>query len=105
MPVLGEVALEMGEIPLQQKRDPAGIVGDRMSGRFEQLGDDLRVGFSIEPDPGGGREVHAILPHGRVTRDEGQGAVPDAAQERLADQKESPVVRLAANKLLPQKQF
>ena len=68
MPVLGEVAFEMGEIVLQQQRDPFGIVRDRMSGRFEQLGDDLGIGFSVEPDPGGGSEIHAVVPHRSVNR-------------------------------------
>ena len=42
---------------------------------------------------------------GRLTRAEGRDGVPKAALERLADPKESPVVRLAAMKLLQQKQF
>ena len=42
---------------------------------------------------------------GRVTRDEGADAVPHAALERLSDPKESPTVRLAAIKLLQQKQI
>ena len=42
---------------------------------------------------------------GRATREEGPDAVPDTALERLADPKESPAVRLAAIKLLQQKQF
>lgn len=42
---------------------------------------------------------------GRVTREEGPDAVPETALERLADPKESPAVRLAAIKLLQQKQF
>jgi hypothetical protein len=42
---------------------------------------------------------------GRATRDEGPDAVPETALERLADPKESPAVRLAAIKLLQQKQF
>jgi len=42
---------------------------------------------------------------GRATRAEGPDAVPETALERLADPKESPAVRLAAIKLLQQKQF
>lgn len=42
---------------------------------------------------------------GRATRDEGPDAVPETALTRLADPKESPAVRLAAIKLLQQKQF
>jgi hypothetical protein len=42
---------------------------------------------------------------GRATREEGPDAVPDTALARLADPKESPAVRLAAIKLLQQKQF
>jgi hypothetical protein len=42
---------------------------------------------------------------GRATRTEGPDAVPETALERLADPKESPAVRLAAIKLLQQKQF
>jgi hypothetical protein len=42
---------------------------------------------------------------GRVTRAEGQDAVPGTALERLADTRESPAVRLAAIRLLQQKQF
>jgi hypothetical protein len=68
MPVLGEVALEVGEIALQQKRDPAGIVGYRVSGRFEQLGHDLGIGFSVEADAGGGGQVHSVVSHRGVNR-------------------------------------
>jgi hypothetical protein len=42
---------------------------------------------------------------GRMTREEGPAAVPSAALERLSDARESPVVRLAAIKLLQQKQI
>jgi hypothetical protein len=42
---------------------------------------------------------------GRLTRAEGPGAVPHAALQRLADARETPAVRLAAIKLLQQKQF
>ena len=42
---------------------------------------------------------------GRATREEGPDAVPSTALERLADPKELPAVRLAAIKLLQQKQF
>jgi len=42
---------------------------------------------------------------GRVTRAEGADAVPQAALERLVDPKESPIVRLAAIKLLQQQQI
>ena len=42
---------------------------------------------------------------GRVTQAEGPDAVPETALERLADPKESADVRLAAIKLLQQKQF
>ena len=42
---------------------------------------------------------------GRATRAEGPDAVPETALERLADPKESADVRLAAIKLLQQKQF
>jgi len=42
---------------------------------------------------------------GRITRAEGRDVVPGAALERLADPKEAPAVRLAAMKLLQQKQF
>ena len=42
---------------------------------------------------------------GRVTRDEGADAVPSTALDRLSDPKESPVVRLAAIKLLQHKQI
>jgi len=42
---------------------------------------------------------------GRVTRAEGRNAIPAPALERLADPKESPAVRLAAMRLLQQKQF
>jgi len=42
---------------------------------------------------------------GLATRAEGPDAVPETALERLADPKESPAVRLAAIKLLQQKQF
>lgn len=42
---------------------------------------------------------------GRLTRAEGRAAVPQTALARLADPKELPAVRLAAMKLLQQKQF
>lgn len=42
---------------------------------------------------------------GRMTRAEGPDAVPQAALQRLADPQESPVVRLAAIKLLQQLQI
>jgi hypothetical protein len=42
---------------------------------------------------------------GRVTRAEGPATVPHAALQRLADRKETLAVRLAAIKLLQQKQF
>lgn len=42
---------------------------------------------------------------GRLVRDEGAEAVPETALQRLADPKESPVVRLAAIKLLQQAQI
>ena len=42
---------------------------------------------------------------GRITRAEGRDVVPGAALERLADPKELPAVRLAAMRLLQQKQF
>jgi hypothetical protein len=42
---------------------------------------------------------------GRAMRDEGPDVVPETALKRLADPKESPDVRLAAIKLLQQKQF
>lgn len=42
---------------------------------------------------------------GRATREEGPDAVPETALARLADPRESPEVRLAAIKLLQQKQF
>ena len=42
---------------------------------------------------------------GRVTREEGKDAVPTAALDRLSDPKESPTMRLAAIKLLQQKQI
>jgi hypothetical protein len=42
---------------------------------------------------------------GRLTREEGPDAVPQPALDRLSDPKESPVVRLAAIKLLQQQQF
>ena len=42
---------------------------------------------------------------GRLMRVEGADAVPETALERLADPQESPVVRLAALKLLQQQQF
>ena len=42
---------------------------------------------------------------GRMTRAGGPGAVPQAALQRLADPQESPVVRLAAIKLLQQLQI
>jgi hypothetical protein len=42
---------------------------------------------------------------GRATREEGPDAVPETALARLADPKESAAVRLAAIKLLQQKQF
>lgn len=42
---------------------------------------------------------------GRATRDEGPDAVPETALKRLRDPKESAAVRLAAIKLLQQKQF
>jgi len=42
---------------------------------------------------------------GRVMRAEGPDAVPQIALDRLSDPKESPVVRLAAIKLLQQKQI
>ena len=61
--MLGKVAFEVGEIPLQQERDPTGIIGDRVSSRFEQFDHDLGIGFSIESDAGCGSEVHAIVSH------------------------------------------
>jgi hypothetical protein len=42
---------------------------------------------------------------GRLTREEGPDAVPQTALDRLSDPKESPAVRLAAIKLLQQRQF
>src|SRR5262245_48879939 len=42
---------------------------------------------------------------GRATDAQGPDAVPQAALDRLADPKESPVVRLAAIKLLQQQQI
>ena len=42
---------------------------------------------------------------GRLVRDQGADAVPETALQRLADPKESPVVRLAAIKLLQQAQI
>lgn len=42
---------------------------------------------------------------GRLTREEGPDAVPQIALERLSDPKESPVVRLAAIKLMQHKQI
>src|SRR5688572_28112197 len=42
---------------------------------------------------------------GRLVRDEGAEAVPETALQRLGDPKESPVVRLAAIKLLQQAQI
>lgn len=42
---------------------------------------------------------------GRLMRAEGPDAVPETALQRLADRKESPVVRLAALRLLQHKQF
>ncbi len=42
---------------------------------------------------------------GRVTRDEGPDLVPSTALDRLSDPRESPVVRLAAIKLLQHKQI
>src|SRR5687768_14015213 len=42
---------------------------------------------------------------GQVTQAEGPDVVPHTALQRLSDPNESPVVRLAALKLLQQKQF
>jgi hypothetical protein len=42
---------------------------------------------------------------GRLMRAEGPDAIPDTALQRLADPRESPVVRLAALRLLQHKQF